>query len=569
MSEILLTEQAAGVTPGAGKRTVYCKPDGKLYFKGSTGAEDALQSSADKDASGGYAGLTLFALNLKNAAGTVTSRFTTAATAARTWTMPDKDGTVAMVSDITGGTVAGSFTTLAATSATLGAGSAGASLILARDAGVDFRTSQGTGITYLQQLVGTSIQTLIGTTPITNVASTGLAVTGALSSTGALTTAGMKEDANGNLGLGVVPSAWSASAKAIQIGAYSGIYQNASGLTEMSFNSYQNASNTDTYRVSANAAAKYQIGVGTHQWYTAPSGTAGAPITFTQAMTLDASGNLLVGAAAGSYHGIYKPAATSKDTGVVVFETAAYGSAGVAVYSTSGAYGNAANTTLATGRDFTTNRSINAAGTINASGADYAEYERNNGITFIKGAIVGFKADGTLTNVYADAVRFAIKSTNPSYVGGDTWGSEDQVGKRPDEPQRIADKTEQRELTAAIPATETKPAQEATYETVVTVAGDTDAQWASKQAAYATAKAAFEVALEAARQLVDRIAYSGKVPCNVQGSTPGGYIIAVDNAGAIAGQFVADPDFSQYKKSVGRVNRLLPDGRCEVAVIIH
>ena len=34
---------------------------------------------------------------------------------------------------------------------------------------------------------------------------------------------------------------------------------------------------------------------GAHAWYTAPSGTAGSAITFTQAMTLDASGNLLVG----------------------------------------------------------------------------------------------------------------------------------------------------------------------------------------------------------------------------------------------------------------------------------
>lgn len=60
------------------------------------------EASANKDASGGYAGLTLFKLNLRNAANTITSWFTTAATIARTWTMPDKDGTVAMTSDITG-----------------------------------------------------------------------------------------------------------------------------------------------------------------------------------------------------------------------------------------------------------------------------------------------------------------------------------------------------------------------------------------------------------------------------------------------------------------------------------
>jgi hypothetical protein len=40
---------------------------------------------------------------------------------------------------------------------------------------------------------------------------------------------------------------------------------------------------------------------GQHQWKTAPSGTAGDTITFTQAMTLDASGNLLVGKTATSF----------------------------------------------------------------------------------------------------------------------------------------------------------------------------------------------------------------------------------------------------------------------------
>lgn len=74
-----------------------------------------------KDASGGVPGLTQFKLNLKNAAGTVTSWFTTAATVARSWTMPDKDGTVAVLSDFAappaiGSTAAaaGNFTSLSA-----------------------------------------------------------------------------------------------------------------------------------------------------------------------------------------------------------------------------------------------------------------------------------------------------------------------------------------------------------------------------------------------------------------------------------------------------------------------
>lgn len=60
------------------------------------------QDSSAKDASGGYVGLTTFKLNLRNVANTFTSWFTNVNTAARTYTLPDKDGTVAMVTDITG-----------------------------------------------------------------------------------------------------------------------------------------------------------------------------------------------------------------------------------------------------------------------------------------------------------------------------------------------------------------------------------------------------------------------------------------------------------------------------------
>jgi hypothetical protein len=124
----------------------------------------------------------------------------------------------------------------------------------------------------------------------------------------------MRLDSSGNLGLGVTPSAWSATARAIQVGIYSGFYQNASGLPEISFNSFQNASNVDTYRVSANTAGKYQV-TEAHKWFTAPSGTAGDAISFTQAMTLDASGNLLVGETARAYLSrftlSYDPASTN------------------------------------------------------------------------------------------------------------------------------------------------------------------------------------------------------------------------------------------------------------------
>lgn len=74
------------------------------------------ENTTNKDASGGYAGLTLFRLNMRNVANTISSWFTNANTVARTYTLPDKNGTVAMTSDITGtnsGTNTGDQTTIA------------------------------------------------------------------------------------------------------------------------------------------------------------------------------------------------------------------------------------------------------------------------------------------------------------------------------------------------------------------------------------------------------------------------------------------------------------------------
>lgn len=62
--------------------------------------EATFEKVANKDATGGYAGLTLFKINFKNALNTITSFFTNAATVARTYTFPDKDITVAGVADI-------------------------------------------------------------------------------------------------------------------------------------------------------------------------------------------------------------------------------------------------------------------------------------------------------------------------------------------------------------------------------------------------------------------------------------------------------------------------------------
>ena len=64
-------------------------------------------------------------------------------------------------------------------------------------------------------------------------------------------------------------------------------------------NAYYNGTNW-IYKTT-DAANRYDTIFGEHRWYTAPSGTAGNAISFTQAMTLDASGNLLVGKTSPTY----------------------------------------------------------------------------------------------------------------------------------------------------------------------------------------------------------------------------------------------------------------------------
>jgi hypothetical protein len=129
--------------------------------------------------------------------------------------------------------------------------------------------------------------------------------------------------------------------------------------------------------------------------------------------------------------------------------------------------------------------------------------------TIAKGDVVGINAQGKLTNVFADAVSFCVKSTDPSYVGGDVWGSEKALGL-------------------------TKPEDDASQEK----------------------KDAFNVALETARQTVDRIAFAGQVPVNVTGATAGQYIVPVANQdGSIGGQSVSESAMTlqQYMQSVGKV----------------
>jgi hypothetical protein len=100
----------------------------------------------------------------------------------------------------------------------------------------------------------------------------------------------MRIDSAGNMGLGVTPSAWS-SYKAIQFGAQGSI---ASASTATYFGNNWFTDGTNKYIQSGTAGLAGWEG-NVFKWYQAASGTAGGTVSFTQAMTLDASGNLGIG----------------------------------------------------------------------------------------------------------------------------------------------------------------------------------------------------------------------------------------------------------------------------------
>ena len=101
----------------------------------------------------------------------------------------------------------------------------------------------------------------------------------------------------GNVGIGVTLNNWATDDKAIQIGGNASIYSKSTSGATKSFSLMQNAYDAAggfTY-ISTDLATRYNQISGQHQWYTAPSATAGAIMTFTQSMTLNATGNLGIG----------------------------------------------------------------------------------------------------------------------------------------------------------------------------------------------------------------------------------------------------------------------------------
>jgi hypothetical protein len=113
------------------------------------------------------------------------------------------------------------------------------------------------------------------------------------------------------VGVGVTPSAWGVG-RAVEVGLAGAVY--GDGITSgwsagIAMNAYLSTGGTWRFRntLPSVGATRYEQDGQQHVWYKSPTAvsTAGNAITFTQAMTLDASGNLLVGTTTASALGTF------------------------------------------------------------------------------------------------------------------------------------------------------------------------------------------------------------------------------------------------------------------------
>jgi len=125
----------------------------------------------------------------------------------------------------------------------------------------------------------------------------------------------MRLDSSGNLGIQTAGASQTLGS-AFQLGRVFSFAQDInSGYLGAGW--FGTNSGTATYAVTGNYAVRqsFDSSAGAIKFFTAPTGTAGGTVTFTQAMTLDASGNLLVGTTSASNLGTKTKFSVNSGTG--------------------------------------------------------------------------------------------------------------------------------------------------------------------------------------------------------------------------------------------------------------
>ena len=233
----------------------------------------------------------------------------------------------------------------------------------------------------------------------------------------------LKLDTSGNLGLGVTPNAtWTGSHRVFQFGTTSSVYS-LSGSTAVNENSYNDGTNK---YLTTNFATRYLQASGQHIWFNAPSGTAGNAITFTQAMTLDASGRLGVGTASPA-HNVDVVSASDNRLRVVKTGTAAFN---IGADTVAYAYTDSAMTFRVGGTGNGTERMR-----INTSGDAFINCSTSQISTVGTGRLNIDGSQGLFVSGYGDAIGFgSVYKQSASAVGNNGWpvyfvsSAEAQVG---------------------------------------------------------------------------------------------------------------------------------------------
>ena len=114
---------------------------------------------------------------------------------------------------------------------------------------------------------------------------------------GGAPTTRMLINSDGNVGIGVTPPAWytGGSLKSLQVGSSTALFNLFGTRTVLADNYYlQTGTGTDKY-ITTNEASQYYQEAGKHRFFHAASGSAGATISWTESMHIDANGNVGIG----------------------------------------------------------------------------------------------------------------------------------------------------------------------------------------------------------------------------------------------------------------------------------
>ena len=235
-----------------------------------------------------------------------------------------------------------------------------------------------------------------------------------------------------NLGLGVTPSAWGSSAKVLEIGTIgNGFYGSTSSdsHTGMVSGAYQNSgwkysrTGINPIRFSMNDAVLGQM-----EWYNAPSGTAGNAITWTQLMTLNANGALVLqgGSTSATGVGIAFPATQSASSDANTLDDYEEGTWTPTVTANSGT---ATTYTIGTATYTKTGRMVVVIGSIiptNGTFGSTNNYARMTGLPFTVATRTGTGSGGNNSNLNNGvSTTFAYSTTvDVAFTSGVTSANE-------------------------------------------------------------------------------------------------------------------------------------------------